>query len=886
MTFSKKLIEVALPLQAINNACKSDKDRKTGHIRNIHKWFAPMPLPALRAIIFSSIIDDPGEDSSREHLLKVISDLVSSGPEHPADRVLAEARDLIKKQLDGQPLWVLDPFCGGGSTLVEAQRLGLRSEGSDLNPIPLMISKALTVLPARNRSRAAGSMQLATFESDIRKYAEKVREVVKGSIAHMFPVAPNGDPIIYWWWAHTVRSPNPAFGRFRTPLVTSWWLSRRSGEVQYLQPSPNKETGRIDFEVVKGRTPPSPNKDRCIFSNDPITYEYVREQARQGHLGRMLLAYASDGKHGRKQWPADTKNEVSANVRSPSNLPDLEIPSDGLGISVQNYGFHKWKDLFTPRQQQTLLAFAQAIQRVPEWVESDGESLQYGCDIASFLGLCLGKLAQASSEVVRLNVRNGPNAKAEPAFARGDLQLNWDFAETNPFAKSVGDWNQIVTTALRAYKLIDPSGPAAEVHQSDARVAGKAHKGEYLIITDPPYFAAIGYADLSEYFYYWIRIALKDIQPAFFSTIAVPKLNELIASPKRHGSRANAAAYFVEGFTETFKNLAGINRSGLPLVVVYAQRQEEQSSGSTVSTGWEAMLEAIIRANLAITGTWPISGTGEARMRAHRANALGSYIVIVCRPRDKASQRVTRREFVDALKSELPESLRLLQRGNIAPVDLAQAAIGPGMAVYTRYEKVLDAGGKPLTVREALALINQTLDEVLAEQEGDFDGDTRWALAWFEEFGFEAGEYGRAETLSKAKNTSVNEMADPRTSPILEARAGKVRLFRPDELEADWTPESDGRLTVWDMVHQLVRVLENDGETAAAAIVAKLGAKAETARELCYLLYTMCERKKRAAEALSYNGLVQSWPEIMRLAQQQTSSTGGTVQTFEFTEQE
>lgn len=874
----KKLIEVALPLEAINIACKADKNRKTGHIRNIHKWFAPMPLPALRALIFAALMDAPDNDDRMQELLRIISDLVVAGPDAPPDHILSRAKNELQVQLSGEELWVLDPFCGGGSTLVEAQRLGLPSEGTDLNPIPILISRALTVLPVRNRQQKpfvpttllTENETVSVFQGDIRRYAERVRESAIQAVGASYPVAPNGDPVVYWWWAHTVPSPDPAFGHCSTPLTTTWWLSLKTGNEQYILPEPDSATGSIRFRIAQGGTPPKASKDRCLFSNAPITYKYVREQAQAGRLNRMLLAFASDGDHGRKYWPPDALQIQAADVPLPGSLPSLLIPKDGLGISVHNYGISEWKDLFTSRQQQMLLAFTAAIRQVPSWVAADGGSEEYGRDTAMFLGLCLGKLAQASSTIVRLRLRKGPVAKAEPAFARGDIQLNWDFAETNPFGASVGDWTQIVTTALRAYGLVDATGPIAFVRQSDARQSGVHRPGKYLIVTDPPYFAAIGYADLSEYFYYWLRLALKDICPELFATIGVPKVTELIASPGRHGGRINASKHFLNGFTETFKHLATIADDRFPIIVVYAQKQEERAAEEDASTGWEAMLEAIVRAGLGITGTWPISGTGAARMRAHDVNSLASYIVMVCRSRRHTLPLASRRDFVGALKTEMPIALSQLQRGNIAPVDLAQAAIGPGMAVYTRYSQVIDAEGKPLSVRDAIALINRTLDEALAEQEGDFDADSRWAITWFEENGFNEGEFGRAEQLSKSKNTSVEGMAKV---GIVRSGGGRVRLLRPDELPSEWDPTADHRFTAWEVVHHLIRVLGSGGESAAAELVTKLGSKADVAREFAYRLYTLCERRKRAPEALAYNSLVQSWPEISRLAKESRKST-------------
>jgi putative DNA methylase len=387
-----------------------------------------------------------------------------------------------------------------------------------------------------------------------------------------------------------------------------------------------------------------------------------------------------------------------------------------------------------------------------------------------------------------------------------------------------------------------------------------------VVSTDPPYYDNVPYADLSDFFYVWLRRSLKPVFPDLFATLAAPKAEELVAFAYRHDGKVGAEAFFLGGMTQAMHRLAEQAHPAFPVTVYYAFKQAEtEGVEGTASTGWETFLDAVTRAGFAIGGTWPMRTEREARSRSIDSNALASSIILVCRPRVANAPTATRREFLAALKAELPDALIHLQRGNIAPVDLAQAAIGPGMAVYTRYVKVLDAEGKPLGVREALALVNQTLDEVLAEQEGDFDADSRWALAWFEQSGFAEGEYGVAETLSKAKNTSVSGMAE---AGIVASKGGKVRLLRPDELPADWDPATDPRLTAWEVVHQLIRALESGGEGAAAEMVAKVGNKAEVARELAYRLYTVCERKKRAQEALSYNALVQSWPEIARLARE------------------
>ncbi len=448
--------------------------------------------------------------------------------------------------------------------------------------------------------------------------------------------------------------------------------------------------------------------------------------------------------------------------------------------------------------------------------------------------------------------------------------MTWDYAEGNLFSDSTGNflsqlkWIRkfLLSTSARVY------GSSAQVDASSQSISVNK-----IVSTDPPYYDNIGYADLSDFFYVWLRRALRTTFPNLFATLAVPKAEELVATPYRHGNKEKAETFFLGGMTQAMRRLAEQAHPGFPVSIYYAFKQSERKGETgTTSTGWETFLDAVIRAGFSITGTWPMRTELSNRMVGSGANALASSIILVCRQRPADAPLATRREFVAALQNELPIALANLQSGNIAPVDLAQVAIGPGMAVYTRYAKVLDAAGNPVSVREALQLINQILDEVLAKQEGDFDADSRWALAWFEQHGFSEGEYGVAETLSKAKNTSIAGIVE---GGILASSAGKVRLLRPEELAEDWDPATDSRLTIWEAVHHLVHALDTGGETAAAHLAWQLGGVAETARELAYRLYALCERKKRPAEALSYNSLVQSWPEIARLSQRETTAEQG-----------
>ena len=543
------------------------------------------------------------------------------------------------------------------------------------------------------------------------------------------------------------------------------------------------------------------------------------------------------------------------------------------------YGLTRFADLFTPRQLVALTTFSDLVTEARVRVErdaivaglpDDAKPLRDGGTGAKAYAEAVGMyLAFAQSKSCNRNTSlclwENRMDRLVATFGRQALPMVWDFAETNPLAGAGGDIFGAVKSVCEVIEKQFNQTTRAVASQQDA-VDQKTSSGR-VVSTDPPYYDNIAYADLSDFFYVWLRRSLKSVFPDLFSTLAVPKAQELVATPYRHGSKGAAETFFLDGMSRAMRRLSEQAHPEFPISIYYAFKQSEsKGKAETASTGWETFLEAVIRSGFAVAGTWPIRTEQPKGLRAFDQNALASSIVLVCRPRPADAPTATRREFLTVLRSELPKALRLLQTGNIAPVDLAQAAIGPGMAVYTRYAKVLDAAGNALSVREALVLINQTLDETLVQQEGDFDADSRWALAWFEQFGFDEGEYGIAEMLSKAKNTSVAGMVE---AVILASKAGKVRLLRPEELPPDWDPTTDPRLTAWEIVHHLIRALEAGGESAAAALLAKLGAKAEVARELCYRLYTLCERKKRAAEALSYNALVQSWPEIIRLAREE-----------------
>ena len=895
----KKLIEVALPLAAINEAAQRENNIHTGLPANLHAWWSRKPIGVARSVLFASLVDDPEEylepeqaEAKREHLFSVVSRLADVANSDDKS-LLADAKKHILESNGGLMPEFLDPFCGGGSLPLEALRLGLPSTGSDLNPVAVFITRVLISLapkharhaPINPDSRASYLPSGAKFEgvkADVEYYASKIEERLRSRIGASYPpakgaakAAGNGQ-VVAWIWARTVVCPNPSC-RAVAPLVNKFWLSTHKGNKAYAVPKYQSTSRRFSYEIGKSGEPQDGTVSRsgakCAACENPITFDYIRAEGMASRIGYDLMAMAVEGNAGRLYVEATAEQLEAAQSCTPDWEPDTELPSSALGFRVQKYGITQHRDLFTKRQMMMLSALSDEIRNIRSEIikDSNGDG-DYANLIQAMLALSLSRVAQTNNSLVRWLVRASGTSKGTPAFDRQIVSMTWEFSEGNVFSSSVGSWKAAIRnplTALNSVPDTDIPGRAIQHNASDLldRVA------RVVVSTDPPYFDAIGYADLSDFFYIWLRKAIGAQHADIFGTMLVPKVGDLTRDlGRREVPKGDATEGFLTRLHAAFQSIRSIVTPEVPLTVYYAFKQAESEAGadddgevSTYSTGWETLLEGLFQSGLQITGTWPLRTEGSTRLRAIGSNALASSIILVCRPRSEGAPNATRREFVAALRSELPAALRHLQAGNIAPVDLAQAAIGPGMGVYTRYANVLDAEGKPVSVREALALINATLDEALAEQEGDFDADSRWALAWFEQNGFDEGEYGVAETLSKAKNTSVAGLA---ISGILESKRGKVRLLKPEELPASWDPATDPRLTSWEVVHHLIRVLGSGGESAAAELVAKLGARAETARELAYRLYTICERKKRAAEALAYNGLVQSWPEIVRLAQE------------------
>ncbi|MBK3798688.1 DUF1156 domain-containing protein [Azospirillum brasilense] len=942
----KKLIEVALPLEAINQESAREKSIRHGHPSTLHLWWARRPLAAARAVIFAQIVDDPSswpdlfpttnaQQKERDRLFEIIKALVkweNTTNEAVLEQARAEiwqswrrtcaenadhprARELFDRHvLPG----FHDPFAGGGALPLEAQRLGLESYATDLNPVAVLINKAMIEIPPkfaglppvnpRSREELArggtwngkGAQGLA---EDVRHYGQWMRDEAEKRIGHLYPkieitaevAAERPDlarmvgrrlTVIAWLWARTVKSPNPAFRDVDVPLASTFILSTKTGKDAFVEPVIESGGYRFAVKVGKPRDAEAAKNGtklgrganfQCVMSGSPITPDYIKGEGQAGRMGARLMAIVAEGDRGRIYLSPTVEMENLATKAVPDWKPETSLPNDPRNFWTVQYGLTTYGDLFTPRQLVALTTFSDLVQEARERIKSDAMTAgrlddskpladggagatAYADAVAVYCGFSVSKATDRNSS---LCVWESRMDRMRGTFGRQALPMTWDYVETNPFSGAGGDFYGTTHSLCEVLdKFIDCAGGKAT--QSDAQT--QTTSNARVISTDPPYYDNIGYADLSDFFYVWLRRTLRPVFPDLFSTLAVPKAEELVATPYRHGGKEAAETFFLTGMTAAMHRLAEQAHPAFPVTIYYAFKQSETASDAgTASTGWETFLDAVIRAGFAVSGTWPMRSELATRNIGRGTNALASSIILVCRQRPESAPTATKREFRNVLKAELPAALAHLQRGNIAPVDLAQSAIGPGMAVYTRYSKVLDAEGKPVSVRDALALINEVLDEALAEQEGDFDSDTRWALTWFEHVGFNDGAYGDAETLSKAKNTSVRGLEEAK---ILLSKGSKVRLFRPADLPYDWDPAEDTRLTVWEMVHHLIRVLEADGEAAAARLVAVLGSKAEVARELAYRLYTLCERKKRAAEAMSYNGLVQSWPEILRLSRE------------------
>ena len=943
----KKLIEVALPLDDINREAAREKSIRHGHPSTLHLWWARRPLAAARAVLFAQMVNDPGyqqgggfkygmnkEEAAklREELFDIIRDLVkweNTNNEAVLERARAEIRrswrevcELNKDHPQAAELFdpdklpaFHDPFAGGGAIPLEAQRLGLEAWASDLNPVAVMINKAMIEIPPKFAGRAPvgpipeddkqkklgndwpGATGLA---EDVRRYGHWMREQAEKRIGLLYPkvkitpkmVAERPDlkpyegqelTVIAWLWVRTVKSPNPAFSHVDVPLASSFVLSSKKGKEAWVEPIVEGDSYRFDVRVGKPQAEAKNGTKlgrganfRCLLSGSPIEPKYIKAEGKAGRMGARLMAIVAEGNRSRIYLAPNEEHEEIAKKAKPEWKPETPIAPDPRALWTPPYGLETYGDLFTPRQLVALSTFSDLVQearaRVIEharkfgW-DDDGQGLDaggtgataYGDAVAVYLAFSLDRSADAWSSIAswtpqRDTLRN--------TFARQAIPMVWDFAEVNPFSESTGhfigglDWVKKVVESLPA----KAKGFAA---QDDA--ATQSISQQKVVSTDPPYYDNIGYADLSDFFYVWLRRSLKPIYPGLFATLAVPKAEELVATPYRHGSKEKAEAFFLEGMKKALRNLAEQAHPAFPVSIYYAFKQSETKDGGTTSTGWETFLEAVIQAGFSIDGTWPLRTERGGRMIGVGTNALASSVVLVCRKRPGNAKSTSRKEFQRQLRREMPEALEAMIGGAegaspIAPVDLAQAAIGPGMAIFSQYEAVLNQNGSRMQVADALILINRAITEYLSPESGSFDNDTQFCSAWFEQYGWSKGPFGEADVLARAKGTSVDGVVE---AGVVESGGGKVRLLRWKEYPADWDPTLDDRTPVWEALPHMIRSLNEDGESAAGELLARMPEKGEPLRQLAYHIYTLCERAGWAEDARAYNELIGAWHAIV-----------------------
>lgn len=945
----KKLIEVALPLEAINAASGREKSIRHGHPSSLHLYWARRPLATARAVIFAQMVDDPSsnpelflthkaQDKERQRLFKIIHDLVQ-WENNKNESVLQSAREEIwaswrracadnadhpqaKLIFDRNKLPAFhDPFCGGGALPLEAQRLGLESYATDLNPIAVMINKAMIEIPPKFAGRTPVNPEVRKDKTlidqewegaqglaeDVRYYGQWMRSEAERRIGHLYPkikvtmemakerpdlkdYVDQELTVIAWLWARTVKSPNPAFTEVDVPLASTFMLSTKPGKEAYIEPVIENGSYRFnvklgvptDAEQAKSGTKLARGANfRCLMSNTPMEANYIKAEGKAGRMGVRLMAIVAEGARGRVYLAPTADQEAAAHNAKPVWRPEVTISGSTQYLGVKPYGMERFDQLFTDRQLVALTTFSDLVKEARELIRSDAIKAGLPNDQSSLAADENGTKAYAEAVSVYLGFLidqqanqlsmccgwNNINQQMIVTFSMQALQMKWDIAECNLLSTSTGSFNNLLDRQVKGISSLALG--AARGFSSLADAASIGFRAPRVVATDPPYYDNVPYADLSDFFYVWMRRSIGDLFPDVFATLTVPKAEELVAFAYRHGGKEQAEDFFLTGMTKVMHRLAEQAHPAFPVPIYYAFRQSENDGSDGISsTGWETFLESVIRAGFSASGTWPLKTESSNKLKAEK-NALAYSIVLVCRRRPDNAPTATRREFVAALRAELPVALAYLQRGNIAPVDLAQAAIGPGIAILTRYDKVIGADGSTMAVREALQLINQTLDEQLSEQEGNWDADTRWGVVWFDQNAFSKGEFGQADQLAKAKNTSVSGVVQ---AGFVESGVGKVRLLRPDELPADWAPETDDRLTVWEMLHHLVR-LQRQGESSAAAMLARLGEKAEAAKELAYRLYGICERKKRSAEGQLYNDLIVVWPDLLNQSKQAPAPT-------------
>ena len=945
MPHRKKLIEVAIPLEAINAAAVREKSIRHGHPSTLHLWWARRPLAACRAVLFAQLVDDPssraeelladaklraraaaelpgrvkawerGEASARDaaakptledvaveierkRLFAIIEELVKW--ENSTDgEVLERARAEIRKSC-GEPLPpVCDPFSGGGSIPLEAQRLGLPAYGSDLNPVAVMIGKAMIEIPPKFRDREPvhpGGKERNHYRNaeglaeDVKFYGAWMREKARERIGHLYPrvdlpseYGGGGATVIAWLWARTVPSPDPALAGVRVPLVSSFLLSSKAGKEAWVEPIVDRRAKTIAYRIRRGGTKDeianaamgtSAGKRqafRCIMSDTALPYDHIRQAGKAGKMGQTLIAIVAEGKRGRIYVAPTEEQEDVAFAEIPEGRHTIKFEPKALGFSVGNYGMNTFGDLFTDRQTIALNTFSDLVHEARAKIEADALAAfpdptplrdggagakAYAEAVSVYLAFAISRLVDAGSSIATWS----SSGFIRFTFARQAIPITWDFAECNVMSDSTGNFLGAVDWVWKAVRAFAPRAEGTEV-QHDAQTL--VYPANAVISTDPPYYDNIGYADLSDFFFGWMKPVLRDIFPDIFGILATPKTEELVATPCRHGGKEGAENFFLQGMSRTIANMAAQSSERFPATIYYAFKQSEIAQEGISSTGWATFLQAVIEAGYTVVSTWPMRTERSARMRAINSNALANSVVMVCRKRSTEAGTVTRAEFIRALKRRLPPAIAELQAANIAPADMPQSAIGPGMGVFSRYHQVLEADDKPMTVRTALQLINAELDDYLGGVQGEFDADTRFAVTWFEQHGMGKGDYGAADNLARARGISVESV---KHAGIVESAAGRVRILNRGELDPEWEPQTDTHPTVWECLQYLVRTHEQGGVSHdTALLLKKTGGRAGAVKDLAYCLYDIAANKRRdAKEATAYNALIADWPDLIR----------------------
>jgi putative DNA methylase len=938
----KKLIEVGLPLEKINAESAREKSIRHGHPSTLHLWWARRPLATARAVLFAQLVDDPSshpelfptvaeQDDERTRLHELIEALVvwentapdaqgivlqSLGKTVSGRELFAMARDEIRKSNDGKLPPVLDPFAGGGTIPLEAQRLGLEAHASDLNPVAVLINKALIEIPPKFAGRppvhpgqtsGLDSWQRAEgLAEDVRYYGAWMRDEAYKRIGHLYPTVTDGNgverTVIAWIWARTVKSPNPA-NPIEVPLVRSWWLSKKKGKEAWIKAE--LRDGRVQYEVQHDARGPRDNVDGTvnrangvsIVDGTPIPMAHIRSEAQAGRMGASLMAVVAEGERGRAYISPSGSQIDAATVDRPVDVVMGTIDTNPRWFSPPAYGLTEFSDLFTNRQLVAMTTFSDLVAEAREQVLADalssrhsacseaesqnpqtppldpatsrrmtfgseGERLEaggqdaaaYADAVATYLGMAVSRLADRSSSICtwdssRDSIRN--------VFGRQAIPMSWDFAESNPLSTSTGNFVGQTDWIAEVIERV-PSLAVGATQQADA--ANRSY-ADVAVSTDPPYYDNIGYSDLSDYFYVWQRRSLLSVYPSLFSTMLVPKAEELVANPYRHEGKDGAEQFFVAGFNQVFAHIRESANPDVPLTVYYAYKQQDAQATGTTSTGWHTLLDGLVKTGWEITATWPVRSELSNRMIASGTNALASSIVLACRPRPEDAPATTRRQLISALKAELPEALRTMMQGAVAPVDLAQAAIGPGISIFSRYSRVRESDGSDMSVRDALTLVNATLDEVMDEQESDFDPETRFAVKWYRTYGWATESSGTADTLARATGTSPSELE---RGGIFEARGGKAKLLSPTSLQGNWHPEHDERVSIWEATVRLAAVMAKDGTDQVAALLPSVGSKVslDMVKELGFLLFHEAEKNGHTQDAILFNGLVSAWSDL------------------------